>query len=377
MIKNVVKVNHERSAEELKLLLEKKDLALAELRARLTFFEQLLKTNSIPIPDYMNNAAPSTTPANTPQRASVAELMDQLQDTRTDLKGKSDRISELNRERDEAQRMLQASEEEKQRLQSRIMDLSNDREQIEYERGEKADEVERLQHDKVTLQQQIDELSRINYNLTRAAAADGGRESSGVAATESEKSSQASVRADQTEEERLRDQERPLKRKVSQLDKNLEQLTVMYHKLVAQNSSLRVEITENDKKIQRKDQRIGQLERNLREAKQKYEKLLTQCANLTAAMDVMGRSKPSGSFSGTSGTHGMRHPNIKRPMRGGVHTRFETAENAPQASAREQAVPVDQLEQFNRLRETRQDSPTAAKTTSSRTRLHDAAAGRV
>jgi len=376
MIKNVVKVNHERSAEELKLLLEKKDLALAELRGRLAFFEQLLQTNDIPIPEYMNNGAPSTTPANTPQRASVAELMDQLQDTRTDLKGKSERISELNRERDEAQRMLQASEEEKQRLQSRIMDLSNDREQIEYERGEKVDEVERLQHDKVTLQQQIDELSRINYNLTRAATADGGREPSGAAATESERNSQTSVRSDQTEEERLRDQERPLKRKVSQLDKNLEQLTVMYHKLVAQNSSLRVEITENDKKIQRKDQRIGQLERNLREAKQKYEKLLTQCANLTAAMDVMGRAKPSGNFSG-SGNHGMRHPNIKRPVRGGIQNRFETAENTPQTTAREQALQIEQLEQLNRLRESRQDSPSAAKTTSSRTRLHDVAAGRV
>merc|ERR1719359_2408308 len=97
-----------------------------------------------------------------------------------------------------------------------------------------------------------------------------------------------------TELERLKDVDRPLKRKVSQLDKNLEQLTVMYHKLVAQNSGLKVEVSENDKKIQRKDQRIGQLERNLREAKQKYEKLLTQCANLTAAMDVMGRSKAVG-----------------------------------------------------------------------------------
>lgn len=95
----------------------------------------------------------------------------------------------------------------------------------------------------------------------------------------------------------------------------------MYHKLVAQNSGLKVEVSENDKKIQRKDQRIGQLERNLREAKQKYEKLLTQCANLTAAMDVMGRSKAPG-FSGGSGSGNMvrRSPNIVRPVRGGIAT---------------------------------------------------------
>jgi len=96
----------------------------------------------------------------------------------------------------------------------------------------------------------------------------------------------------------------------------------MYHKLVAQNSGLKVEVSENDKKIQRKDQRIGQLERNLREAKQKYEKLLTQCANLTAAMDVMGRSKAVGFSAGGSGVANMvrRSPNIVRPVRGGIAT---------------------------------------------------------
>merc|ERR1712190_40896 len=42
MIKNVVKVNRERSVEELKLLLEKKDQLIIELRARLSSFEGLL-----------------------------------------------------------------------------------------------------------------------------------------------------------------------------------------------------------------------------------------------------------------------------------------------------------------------------------------------
>merc|ERR1719510_20363 len=98
--------------------------------------------------------------------------------------------------------------------------------------------------------------------------------------------------------------------KVLQLSKNLEQLTVMYHKLVAQNSGLKVEVSENEKKIQRKDQRIAQLEKNLREAKQKYEKLLTQCANLTAMMDTMGRNKIPGSGAE------VRRSNIVRPVRG-------------------------------------------------------------
>jgi len=95
---------------------------------------------------------------------------------------------------------------------------------------------------------------------------------------------------------------------VSQLDKNLEQLTVMYHKLVSQNSGLKVECQVNEKKVQRKDARIQSLEKSVREAKSKYEKLLNQCANLTAAMDLMGRTKTS---------IVRRAPNIVRPLKGG------------------------------------------------------------
>eukprot|EP00397_Hematodinium_sp_SG-2012_P003389 GEMP01003397.1.p1 GENE.GEMP01003397.1~~GEMP01003397.1.p1 ORF type:complete len:820 (+),score=149.34 GEMP01003397.1:289-2748(+) len=116
-------------------------------------------------------------------------------------------------------------------------------------------------------------------------------------------------------QEKLKDGDRPLKRKVSQLDKNLEQLTVMYHKLVSQNSGLKVECQVNEKKIHRKEQRIQQLERNLREAKNKYEKLLTQCANLTAAMDVMGRARQVGGSDRAQAIR--RATNIVRPLKGG------------------------------------------------------------
>lgn len=68
---------------------------------------------------------------------------------------------------------------------------------------------------------------------------------------------------------KLRDGDRPLKRKVSQLDQNLEQLTVMYHKLVSQNSSLKVECQVAEKKLARKETRNGALEKTIREAKEK------------------------------------------------------------------------------------------------------------
>jgi kinesin family protein 5 len=317
-IKNVVKVNHERSAEELKLLLEKRDFALAELRARVAMLEQLLRSHNIEIPDNMaggsgyvqggGDRVDSNSPA-------VAELVDQLQDKRAELKDAAERISELNREREEMQRQMRASEEEKQRLQSRIMDITNEREKIEYERNEKADEAEKLSEKNAGLLHEMEELRKVvpNGNPFGSLMGEGGRESTGG---DGEHSRGADAR--DAELERLKDVDRPLKRKVSQLDKNLEQLTVMYHKLVAQNSGLKVEVSENDKKIQRKDQRISQLERNLREAKQKYEKLLTQCANLTAAMDVMGRSKASAGFSsGNSSNAVRRSPNIVRPVRGG------------------------------------------------------------
>lgn len=308
-IKNVVKVNHERSAEELKLLLEKRDYALVEARSRLVIYEQLLRSHNIPLPDGGALADADKVESNP---AAAAELVDQLQDKRAELKDAAERISELNREREEMQRQMRASEEEKQRLQSRVADITNEREKVEYERNEKADEAEKLAHDRAGLLQEIEGLNKSHQALILSHQAS--RDSLGG---DCDSLGQRHSRdARDAELERMKDVDRPLKRKVSQLDKNLEQLTVMYHKLVAQNSGLKVEVSESDKKIQRKDQRIGQLERNLREAKQKYEKLLTQCANLTAAMDVMGRSKAA--IGSTGGNHMVRRsPNIVRPVRGG------------------------------------------------------------
>ncbi len=45
------------------------------------------------------------------------------------------------------------------------------------------------------------------------------------------------------------------------LDRNLSQLTSMYHKLVAQNSGIKAENHENEKKILRKEQRIAALDK--------------------------------------------------------------------------------------------------------------------
>jgi len=313
MIKNVVKVNHERSVEELKLMLERREQALTELRARNSTLEQLLGSNGIAVPEEAHSAASTVSASSThavPLDAARAELLEQIQDMREKLKTSSEQLCDVNRERDELLSSLRMAEDEQQRLAMENMDVKIERERIEYERNEQAGEFEKLQHEKASLAQELEELHKSHQNLLQSSATS--------PSTPASKGTPLCSRCRAASAED-KDPDRPLKRKVSQLDKNLEQLTVMYHKLVAQNSGLKVEVSESDKKIQRKDQRIQQLERNLREAKQKYEKLLSQCANLTAMIDVRGRKTCNFCGGGGASTQSVRRAaTIVRPLRGGV-----------------------------------------------------------
>jgi len=322
MIKNVVKVNHERSVEELKLLLQRRDQALSELRSRVSTLEQLLRSNGITVPEDKSSAVflpAGTLGAPTPvDEAQSAELEEQLQELRGKLKTTSEQLCEANREKEELQSQLRDAEDDMRRLTMQAMDAQNDRESMEYERNEQVSELQKLRNDNKRQAEELEELVKSHQNLIQSTAAD----------TPTSKGS-SRLRKEAAAVDEDKDPERPLKRKVSQLDKNLEQLTVMYHKLVAQNSGLKVEVAESDKKIERKDQRIQQLERNLREAKQKYEKLLTQCANLTAMIDVRGRKNCPCGASGNS-SQVRRAPTIVRPLRGGVvSTRSENSTAEP------------------------------------------------
>jgi len=371
MIKNVVKVNHERSAEELKLLLEKKDFVLNELSAKCVYLENVLRQNGIPVPENTSNILAGVITEQS--REDMAELMDELKDCREQLELKEEQMIESNRERDELLRQMGI---ENERLTNSLSEAREVQEQTEYESKEKvarlSSEVQRLKQENEALN-----MSSVHHALDDSMVSpDGGTGASsstaggrGVApgaaahrgtghsmlavppsagsagsgritvSPRTTASGLGSVPASasfpgggrgpgssphpDTREaelalglERLREprDDRHVKRKVSQLDKNLEQLTVMYHKLVAQNSGLKVELAEVDKKIQRKDQRIGQLERNLKEMKQKYEKLMQQCANLTSAMDSsLGRGKPM-----DVGGQVQRHRNIIKPVKGGI-----------------------------------------------------------
>lgn len=365
MIKNVVKVNHERSVEELKLLLEKRDQVIGELRGRLAAMEQLLVTNGLAVPEDVkvvkDLAQVATASGRWPAPSSGEsglrlrpESDPELTDLMETLAAKEDRLTELQQELDTLKKTYergdlletekQLMQEENEMLKSQLQEVEN---QLEYDRIERTEEVERIRQEKVTLQREFEALHLSHQKLLQSAGATERELTSNRPLVESVLSGGSSgeqTELVQTELERLREADRPLKRKVSQLDKNLEQLTLMYHKLVAQNSGLKVEVSENDKKIQRKDQRINQLERNLREAKQKYEKLLTQCANLTAAMDVMGRQR--GSFAApaatSAGAAGQR-AKILRPVRGGVAGRQDALDGqaTPISSPLADSSPAD------------------------------------
>ncbi|CAJ1446183.1 unnamed protein product [Effrenium voratum] len=312
MIKNVVKVNQERSVEELKLLLKKRDQAVAELRARIALLENTLRSNGLAVPEDkgLTIAVPNSGTAGAPEDSE--ELEDQLQELRGKLKEQSEQLIEANKEKEDVLSQLRAAESEQRRLSLQVLNAHDEFESMQYERNEQVSELEKLRKENTALRQELDaannggfqELTKSHQNLMQPAAA----------STPTSKGA-AAPRQGSAED---KDPDRPLKKKVEKLDQNLEQLTVMYHKLVAQNSGLKVEVTESDKKIQRKDQRIQQLEKNLREAKGKYEKLLTQCANLTAMIDVRGRKNCTCGANGCNTQGSRRQPTIVRPMRGGV-----------------------------------------------------------
>lgn len=321
MIKNVVKVNVQRSAEELKLLLEKANQNLADARARNQLLEQTLRANGLPIPE--GRLASPASPGQADAMGPDSDLLEQLQDERAKRRQDAERISEQNIELEELNRQLRQHEENRITAQSSHERAVADVQRLEYERNELSDAVEKLHHDNNILLEQIEELQKSNQSILQTGVPDGRDAPAGGGEGPRHKGSE-------DDGDRGRDADRPLKSKVSQLDKNLEQLTVMYHKLVGQNSSLKVEVAESDKRIKRKDQRVQQLERNLRDSKQKYEKLLTQCANLTAMMDTMGRSKALGAPA-PGGSHASRRSNIVRPMRGGIASATADAPESPRS----------------------------------------------
>jgi len=393
MITNKAKVNEEKSAEELKILLDKSQSKNAKLILRIAQLEELLTANNIEIPEFDKTAALAAAKDIPDKKESFdAEEQDkeEIQELREEVRDKNLQIQELARKLEAAEiggggGKGDLFEADKDKLAYEIDELTTTIEKLKGESSVHQIEMEAQKAESKLFKDKFDELeakkNEVSGDPTDAAT------KSVLAQLRSSQDTKMSVQKEldslreqctalltqvadgpvpQTDkieyiqfvkdttdkiaklqetlieegqrnndlQEKLKDGDRPLKRKVSQLDKNLEQLTVMYHKLVSQNSGLKVESQVNEKKIQRKEQRIQQLERNLREAKNKYEKLLTQCANLTAAMDVMGRARGDREGGSTKGSHAK---NIKKPLRGGDRPSpaSKTRDPEPDESAQE------------------------------------------
>jgi kinesin family protein 5 len=274
LIKTYAKVNQERSAEELKLQLSRLQTVSESLKNRIATLEGVFRSRGLSTP-----AATETVVSPEVSLEDIVPELDQLQEE----------LAETVAERDADREELTALQEEKREpaedpLRSEVNELQSERARISARRTSLANELAEFTEAAAAEptaeeQSQINMLER-NLQELRSQFGDGDSKYEQLL----DRVDVALGRTRQRSDERKED--RPLKRKVSQLDKNLEQLTVMYHKLVSQNSQLKTDNAVNEKRLSRKEQRVAQLEKNLREAKAKYEKLLNQCANLTSAMDL-------------------------------------------------------------------------------------------
>eukprot|EP00696_Hemimastix_kukwesjijk_P008621 gnl/Hemi2/20904_TR6928_c0_g1_i1.p1 gnl/Hemi2/20904_TR6928_c0_g1~~gnl/Hemi2/20904_TR6928_c0_g1_i1.p1 ORF type:complete len:959 (-),score=429.06 gnl/Hemi2/20904_TR6928_c0_g1_i1:260-3136(-) len=119
-----------------------------------------------------------------------------------------------------------------------------------------------------------------------------------------------------------------LKKKVLFLNRNLEQLTLVYQQLVSQNSALRVENQVADRRIARKNERIKNLELLLQESRDNVEKLNNHQFALEAERDSYKKlimPNPSNSDEGrgsislqtSSPFNNLGARRIAKPIRGG------------------------------------------------------------
>lgn len=341
MITNSARINRERSVEELKRLLQKKDMLLTEAHARIAFLEQTLRVHNIPIPDefHMQEEEDSISIDKTEQ-CLMSELQDQLEGKKRELKESAEQISELQFNCDRLTKEVQTFDEKVLRLQKEIQDLTNEREKQEFMCQERGEEAAKLMRDNEVLQEEIKNLQSRQQQLQtppqamRPWRSDQLLDQSipldhklvGSAPGYLGQSGSAEVRSSLRSKEK---ENTSLKKNIPKTGKNtnVEKLTVMSQKLIAENEHLKVELSENDMKIQRKDHIIAELERKLREAKQMYDKLLSHFGNLTDAFNMTtinsgNRRDRSSSNVGIS----LRQRNIRRPIRGGASHRHHVPE---------------------------------------------------
>eukprot|EP00929_Paragymnodinium_shiwhaense_P036198 TRINITY_DN1942_c1_g1_i1.p1 TRINITY_DN1942_c1_g1~~TRINITY_DN1942_c1_g1_i1.p1 ORF type:complete len:775 (+),score=201.66 TRINITY_DN1942_c1_g1_i1:176-2500(+) len=257
MIKNAAKVNTEHSVEELKLMLEKKGLALLESQKRVGSLEKLLQEKGIPIPAKVKTA---NSDGSENQNQKALAYLDQVQHLQKKLEESAENISELFRIRE-------ATEADNARLANEVEQACRDRDNWEVLMKQKTEELEGLQ-----------KAFEILKDCT------GSGEGNKTPMNFGDASKRSSISSDVTDikgdlgQDETTPSAKSIKHKVIKMEHYVTSLTSMYKTLLDQKSR-------SDRELQRGARRCTRLEEELKEAKQKYDRLLEVCEKLSHSMN--------------------------------------------------------------------------------------------
>lgn len=190
----------------------------------------------------------------------TSDLLDELQHSREKMREQAEGLSELSREIHEGNRRMEVAEEDKNKLSAQIVALTKERERLEQERAEKADEMENLK--------KAFEMLREGGTRSSAPSSQDGHHFSPDPRPEGHK-----------------DKSETMKGKLAKMEEQLTTLAGMYQTIVEQKNK-------SDRKAKQKDAQNVQLEHELNEAKQKYDKLLVMCEKLSQAMAEKKHAHP-------------------------------------------------------------------------------------
>lgn len=109
--------------------------------------------------------------------------------------------------------------------------------------------------------------------------------------------------------------ERSLKKKSDVLERNLEQLTLMYHQLASQKSALSVDKQVGERKNSRLVEKIKTLEEQLKIANLEIQKQLREIKYLSEELEKPSTAHSRGSIGGLSGL--LPTTRLKKSIKGG------------------------------------------------------------
>ena len=123
--------------------------------------------------------------------------------------------------------------------------------------------------------------------------------------------------------------DKALKKNTAKLERNLEQITLMYHQVVSEKSVLKVDLQVAEKKIARKEEKVSQLERGMTQLMDQNKKLKAILNAAKNAQVVLTRGNGEGVCISKIGGGGSltgipSNARIVKPIRGGRSSTINT-----------------------------------------------------